>query len=297
MRRKTAVALVALASLVIVATAVAQSFPARIDLPRGWQPEGIAAGTGNTLYVGSIPTGAVARVDARTGRTRVLVAGRNGRAATGLKFAGGRLFVAGAGTGRAWVYSASTGRQLGAFRLAPSGADTFVNDVVVTPQGAYFTDSRRMVLYRVPLDLGSPRTLQVTGIPLQAGNNLNGIVATPDGRTLIAVQTNTGKLWRINPQTGAATAVDLGGATVNNGDGLLLSGRTLYVVRNRDNLIAVIRLSSDLSSGRITRTIRSRNFDVPTTVARIGDRLFAVNARFGTTGTASTPYWIARVAR
>ena len=115
MRRKTAVALVALASLVIVATAVAQSFPARIDLPRGWQPEGIAAGTGNTLYVGSIPTGAVARVDARTGRTRVLVAGRNGRAATGLKFAGGRLFVAGAGTGRAWVYSASTGRQLGGF--------------------------------------------------------------------------------------------------------------------------------------------------------------------------------------
>ena len=157
MRRKTAVALVALASLVIVATAVAQSFPGRIDLPRGWQPEGIAAGTGNTLYVGSIPTGAVARVDARTGRTRVLVAGRNGRAATGLKFAGGRLFVAGAGTGRAWVYSANTGRQLAAFRLAPSGADTFVNDVVVTPQGAYFTDSRRMVLYRVPLDLGSPR--------------------------------------------------------------------------------------------------------------------------------------------
>ena len=154
-----------------------------------------------------------------------------------------------------------------------------------------------MVLYRVPLDLGSPRTLQVTGIPLQAGNNLNGIVATPDGRTLIAVQTNTGKLWRINPQTGAATAVDLGGATVNNGDGLLLSGRTLYVVRNRDNLIAVVRLSSDLSSGRITRTITSRNFDVPTTVARIGHRLFAVNARFGTTGTATTPYWIARAAR
>src|SRR4029079_17323115 len=38
MRRKTAVALVALASLVIVATAAAQSFSARIDLPRGWQP-------------------------------------------------------------------------------------------------------------------------------------------------------------------------------------------------------------------------------------------------------------------
>ena len=51
----------------------------------------------------------------------------------------------------------------------------------MTPQGAYFTDSRRMVLYRVPLDLGSPRTLTLTGIPLQAGNNLNGIVATRTG--------------------------------------------------------------------------------------------------------------------
>jgi sugar lactone lactonase YvrE len=297
MRWMAAVALVALAWLVVVATAVAQSSRSRIDLPRGWQPEGIAAGTGNTLYVGSIPTGAVARVDARTGRTRVLVAGRRGRAATGLKAANGRLFVAGAGTGRAWVYSARTGRQVAAFRLAPDGADTFVNDVVVTPQGAWFTDSRRMVLYRVPLDLSGPRALSVSGIPLQAGNNLNGIVASADGRTLIAVQTNAGKLWRIDAQSGAAKAIDLGGATVANGDGLLLSGRTLYVVRNRDNRIAVVRLSAGLTSGRLTRTIRSTDFDVPTTVARIGDRLFAVNARFGTTGTAATPYWIARVAR
>jgi sugar lactone lactonase YvrE len=296
MRRKTAVALVALASLVIVAHAVAQSFPARIDLPRGWQPEGIASGTGNTLYVGSIPTGAVARVDARTGRARVLVAGRQGRAATGLKAANGRLFVAGAGTGRAWVYSARTGRQLGAFRLAPSGADTFVNDVVVTPQGAWFTDSRRMVLYRVPLDLGSPRTLTVTGIPLQAGNNLNGIVATRDGKSLIAVQTNAGALWRIDPATGRGTRIDLGGASVTNGDGLLLSGRTLYVVRNQTNLIAVVTLQSGLTRGTVTRTIRSGSFDVPTTVSKIGNRLYAVNARFSTTATARTRYWISRVA-
>lgn len=297
MRRKAAVALAALASLLVVATAVAQSFPSRIDLPRGWQPEGIAAGTGNTLYVGSIPTGAVARVDARTGRTRVLVAGRRDRAATGLKAADGHLFVAGAGTGRAWVYSARSGRQVAAFRLAPDGADTFVNDVVVTPQAAWFTDSRRMVLYRVPRDLTGQRSVTVHGIPLQAGNNLNGIAATADGRTLVAVQTNAGKLWRIDAQSGAAREIDLGGASVPNGDGLLLSGRTLYVVRNRDNRIAVVRLAGDLRSGRVTRTIRSGNFDVPTTVARIGDRLFAVNARFGTTGTATTRYWIARVAR
>ena len=297
MRRKTAGALVALASLVVVAAAMAQSFPARLDLPDGWQPEGIAAGSGNQLFVGSIPSGAVIRVDARTGRSRVVVPGRRGRAATGVEVRGRRLYVAGAGTGRAWVYNARTGRQVKAFQLAPSGQDTFVNDVVVTSRGAYFTDSRRNVLYVVPADLGSPRELRLDGIPLRAGNNLNGIVASADGRTLITVQTNTGRLWRINAQSGDATAIDLGDATVSNGDGLLLAGRTLYVVRNRNNRIAVVTLSSDFSRGRITRSITSRNFDVPTTVARIGNRLFAVNARFGTAGTSDTPYWIARVSR
>src|SRR3954452_16892863 len=191
MRRKTVAALAVLVSLTVVATAIAQSSPRRLNLPNGWQPEGIAAGADNALYVGSIPTGAVIRVDARTGRGRVVVAGRDGRAATGLKVSGGRLFVSGAGTGKAWVYSARSGRQLAAYQLAPRGSDTFVNDVVVTAQGAYFTDSRRNAIYRVPLGLSAAQTINLSGIPLQAGNNLNGIVATPDGKSLVAVQTNT----------------------------------------------------------------------------------------------------------
>jgi sugar lactone lactonase YvrE len=298
MRRKMVAALAAPAVLAAAAAgAAAQSAPSRLNLPNGWQPEGIAAGSGNQLFVGSIPTGAVIRVDARTGRSRVVVPGRRGRAATGLKVAGRRLFVSGAGTGKAWVYNARTGRQVRAFQLAPAGQDTFVNDVVVTRHGAYFTDSRRSALYLVPPDLSRPREIALSGVPLQAGNNLNGIVASADGRTLIAVQTNAGRLWRIDPSTGRGTAIDLAGASVANGDGLLLVGRRLYVVRNRDNRIAVIDLQPDLSRGRLVRTIRSRNFDVPTTVARIGSRLYAVNARFGTTATARTRYWIARVSR
>jgi sugar lactone lactonase YvrE len=296
MHRKLVAAVVALVSLAVVATAVAQSLPSRLNLPNGWQPEGIAAGAGNALFVGSIPTGAVIRVDARTSGTRVIVAGRDGRAATGLKVVGNRLFVSGAATGKAWVYNARTGRQLAAYQLAPAGADSFINDVVVTGQGAYFTDSRRNAIYRVPLDLSAAKTINLSGIPLQAGNNLNGIVAARDGKSLIAVQTNAGALWRIDPTTGRGTRIDLGGASVANGDGLLLSGRTLYVVRNRNNRIAVVTLRPDLSRGTVTRTIRSGNFDVPTTVARIGDSLYAVNARFGTTASSSTRYWIARVA-
>ena len=37
--------------------------------------------------------------------------------------------------------------------------------------------------------------------------------------------------------------VDLGGATLANGDGLLLAGRVLFVVQNRLNQIAVVQLS------------------------------------------------------
>src|SRR3954452_22370264 len=296
MRRKTIAALVALVSLTVVAVAAAQTLPRRINLPNGWQPEGIAAGAGNQLFVGSLASGAVIRVDARTGRSRIVVAGRRGRAATGLKRSGNRLFVSGADSGRAWVYDARSGRQLKAYQLAPPGQASFVNDVVVTARGAYFTDSRRNALYLVPRDLSKAREIALTGIPLQAGNNLNGIVATRDGRTLIAVQTNAGRLWRIDPATGRATAIDLGGS-VANGDGLLLRGRTLYVVRNQNNRIAVVTLAADLASGRVTRTITSGQFDVPMAVAQIGNRLHAVNARFGTTAATRTRYWIPRVAR
>jgi sugar lactone lactonase YvrE len=296
MRRRMVTAVVALtASGALGATAVAQA-PTRIPLPDGWQPEGIAS-NGRTLYVGSIPTGAVSRINSSTGRGRVLVSGRDGRAAIGLKSAGGRLWVAGGGTGRAFVYRASNGRPMRAFRVAPRGNDTFINDVAVTRDAAYFTDSRRSALYVVPRDLSSPRTLPLPDIPLRAGNNLNGIVATRDGGTLIAVQTNAGLLWRINAATGRAQQIDLGRASVTNGDGLLLVGRTLYVVRNRLNRIAVITMQPDLTSGRVVRNIAGRQFDVPTTIARVGRQLFAANARFGTTASSSTRYWVTRVSR
>jgi sugar lactone lactonase YvrE len=292
------IAALAAASLIVVATALAAPLPARLSLPDNWQPEGVASGRGNELFVGSIPTGAVVRIDSRTGDRRVVVGGRAGRSAIGLKLSGNRLFVAGGATGRGFVYSSRTGRSLAAPRLAPRGPDTFVNDVVVTSRGAYFTDSRRSALYVVPPDLTQPTTLALPDIPVQAGNNLNGIVATRDGSTLIAVQTNAGKLWRINAITGRASQIQLaGGASVANGDGLLLVGRRLYVVRNRDNRIAVIGLNSGLSRGTLAKTIRNSRFDVPTTIARIGNRLYAANARFGTTPSARTKYWVTGFAR
>jgi hypothetical protein len=129
------------------------------------------------------------------------------------------------------------------------------------------------------------------------GFNLNGIDATADGKTLVVVQSATGKLFRVTAATGATKTIDLGGATVTNGDGLLLVGRALHVVQNRDNKISVVTLRRGLASGAVTRAITDSDFDVPTTVDRLGNRLYAVNARFGTTPGPDTPYSVVQVRR
>ena len=125
---------------------------------------------------------------------------------------------------------------------------------------------------------------------------LNGIVAAGHKR-LIAVQSRLGKLFVINARNGRTHEIDLGGATTPNGDGLLLHGRTLYVVQNRDNKIAVIHLEHGLRRGEIKRYLTDDDFDVPTTIAERGGFLWAVNARFTTPPTPTTPYDVVRVSR
>ena len=90
--------------------------------------------------------------------------------------------------------------------------------------------------------------------------------------------------------------IALTGGEVTFGDGLLLEGRTLYVVRNRLNQIAVVRLSADLASGQVVRSLTDPDFDVPTTIDDFGNSLYAVNARFGTPPTPTTPYDVVRVS-
>jgi sugar lactone lactonase YvrE len=302
MMRLTALSVAAGAILALAGSGAAQpAFPSTIALPKGFQPEGIAT-RGNTFYVGSIPTGAVFRGNLRTGSGSVLVTGRSGRAAIGIEVDNrNRIFVAGGPTGKAFVYNASTGADIATFTLTTSS--TFVNDVVVTRNGAYFTDSQNQVLYRVPIGSGgrigtSPQRIPLTGdIKYVSGFNANGIDATPNGRTLVIVQSNTGKLFRVDPSSGTTREIRLGGATVTNGDGLLLDGRTLYVVRNQNNEVAVVALAANLASGRIVRRLTNSRLDVPTTIDELGRRLYAVNARFGTSSPASADYWVTQLLK
>jgi sugar lactone lactonase YvrE len=298
-----AVAIAAALALAGMSAAAQRPFPATIALPRGFQPEGIAIGRGATFYVGSIPTGAVYRGSLRTGRGAVLVEGSSGRAAIGVAVDNrNRLFVAGGPTGRAFVYSATTGAQLATFTL--TSAPTFINDVVVTRTGAYFTDSQKAVLFRIPIGAGGRLGSSVQSIPLSGdfalrpGFNANGIDATPNGRTLVIVQSNTGRLFSVNPSNGLTREIALsGGETVPNGDGILLNGRALYVVQNQLNRVAVIAVAPNLASGRVVTRLTDSRLDVPTTIDDFGRRLYVVNARFGTPSPASADYSVAQLRK
>jgi sugar lactone lactonase YvrE len=288
----------AVAATILAAPLAASSqFPERIGLPNGFRPEGIAIGSGSDFYVGSIPSGAIYGGDLRTGEGEVIIEGATGRAAIGIEYRRGLLLVAGGPTGKAFVYSVRSRSLLAEAQLAslpidPVTAPTFVNDVAIARGGAYFTDSQRPFLYR--LGRGG-----VTRIPLsgdyvhQPGFNLNGIEATRNGETLVVVQSPTGKLFTVDPQSGVTDEIAINQPVVN-GDGLLLDGRTLYVVQNRDNEVAVVRLDRGLESGTVQMFLTDPDFDVPTTIDEFGKRLYAVNARFTTPPTPTTPYWLAQ---
>jgi streptogramin lyase len=288
-------------ALIVTAAAAAANFPDVIELPTGWRPEGIEAGRQHTLYVGSMPAGAVRQIDARTGESFTLVQPTPGRSATGLEYdrVNERLFVSGGGTGAAYVYDAKTGAPLADYLLTPA-APRFINDNVLTKDAVYFTESQRPWFYRLPLgEHGAlPAASDVQTIPLsgdyvhQAGFNLNGIVATPNGKTLIAVQSNTASLFRIDPETGVADRIELAGGDAMNGDGLLLEGHTLYVVQNQLNRVAVVRLADDFGSGTVVDHLTHPALSVPTTIDKLNGRLYLPNARFGIPNPDAAAYQV-----
>jgi hypothetical protein len=301
LRRTLLLALTAaLASLpLITATALGAPFPARVDLDNGWAPEGIAGGAGTTAYVGSLSTGGVARLDLRTGAVDSdFIPGVTGDVAVGIEYEAGadRLWVAGGPGQEVRVYDAASGDLLETYGFT-SG---FVNDVVVTDEAAYATDSNIQQLLVMPLgDDGSlPAPDEAFALPItgdfvyQLGFNANGIAAFAGW--LIVPQSNTGELFAIDPATGDSVRL-LPEGSIPSADGLELVGSTLYVVvRGADFTgVAVYRILG----GRVSflGQIPSDDLDVPTTVAFAAGRLWVANARFGTPVTPDTEYWITRL--
>jgi sugar lactone lactonase YvrE len=256
-----------------------------ITLPGATGTEGVARGAGSTFYAGDLLTGDVFRGDVRRGTAANFVDAPAGRFAAGMKadLDDHLLFVAGGPTGQGYVYSTTTGAPVASYTFAT--APTFINDVALTRRGAWFTDSSRSVLYFVPVRHGVPgafTTLQLSGPAADLGGsfNSNGIQATADGSRLLVAHSGQGVVNVVNARTGASRTIR--GLSVPNVDGILLDGRTLWVVRNADNEVVKAELSDTLRSAVVTRTITSTLFEFPTTMALSAGKLVVANAKFDT---------------
>ncbi|MFW2334621.1 SMP-30/gluconolactonase/LRE family protein [Ilumatobacter sp.] len=285
--------------------------PSTIDLPDGFFPEGIASGHGSTFYVGSLADGTIYRGDYRTGAGEVLTEPAGSFATVGLNVdRWGRVWAAGGPTGVGRVYDGATGELLASFEFA-APFESFINDVIVTKQAAWFTDSGTQNspdpanfqfageprVFKVPLGTwgrlpgaGAVEELPV-GMPDIAFPNLNGIETTPDGRALVVAHNVQGTLYRVDPRTGDAAVVDIDHSFAGP-DGLVRQGRKLYVVEPGAARVATVRLDRRGTSGEIQRLVTVPGAETPTTAALFGRGVYVVDARF----TSMTgPYQVTRL--
>jgi sugar lactone lactonase YvrE len=295
--RRPLLVILALALVVSAAHAVlAQEAVDRIDLPDGWEGEGITT-DGSSLFAGSLANGAIWKADPTTGVGEVLVPGAEGAVSVGMDIApDGTLWVAGGPTGEIRAYDSRSGELLGTYPVEAG----FLNDVAASDEAVYVTDSFMPQVISIPLTGdGPPDPAAVTSIPITGeleygeGFNANGIVALPAG--LVVVHGGLGALYRIDPSTGASIRIETGDTDLTLGDGIEPAGRTLYVVRNRANVVVGLELDDSATVATPVGEATSDDLDVPTTAALIGDDLWAVNARFGTTGDDDQAFWITRL--
>lgn len=291
------------------------AFPYKTSLPS--PPEGIAIGNGTTVYVGNLSANAnglpaIYQGDLKAGGLTELLA-NDAKPVLGLAHdpRSGYLFAARGNSGRGTVIDVKTGTVVEEFPFQTTG--TFINDVVVTKDAAWFTDSSRPLLYRVPLDAagrlaGGFTAVTLSGDWVQAASghcgtgqvpyslpalNANGIEATPDGKNLLVNNLRVGTLYRVDPATGVATRVTLDTGDVCFADGMLLAGKTLYVVQNLLSRVAVVELAPDHRSGVISRHILHTH--PITTIGRHGTALYAVTAGFGFLTAFGQPYEMVRL--
>ncbi|MFD3523572.1 SMP-30/gluconolactonase/LRE family protein [Streptomyces sp. NPDC058653] len=287
------------------APAVSVSIPDRYVIPgdRAF-PTGMALDprTGH-YYVGSAEDGTLYRGHVSRPEARVWSPdGTDGRSFTsGMTLDGrGRLFVNGGDTGTTRIYDTGTGRLLAKLDGTPGG---FVNDVTLADDGAaYVTDSFLPVVYRVARQDGRwtmEPWLDVDDSPVDwvhGQHILNGIIAV--GPHLLAIQSNTGRLWRIDRATREVGEVDLGGHRLVNGDGLAWRDGRLYVTQGNlfedpaaQAQVAVVELNDGLTRGRqVAALVPPEGFQHPSAIA-IDDspgrgtegaksRLLVVNSQF-----------------
>jgi sugar lactone lactonase YvrE len=293
--RPRSILLAVTVGLVVTTAPPAQAWqPDVIVLPGATSAEGIARGEGDTFYAGDLFAGDIFRGDLEDRTAELFIDAPDGRQAVGMAtdLRHELLFVAGGATGQAYVYDLDSGAEVATYQFAPpppadgSPSTTVVNDVTVTREGAWFTDSLRAQLYFVPVGRsGQPgefRTLALQGPAADTSGefNLNGIAATRHGNTLIVAHTGLGTLYTVDPATG--DSAEIADVSVPGVDGIVVKGRQLWAVQNTSNQVTELRLSRDLTAGSVEEVITDDAFQTPSTAIWYDGHLAVVNAKFDT---------------
>jgi sugar lactone lactonase YvrE len=301
-------------------SAADKPFPTRVYTLDASGSEGFAIGKGTTAY-NSSPDGSIYKVDLRSGQGEVLVEVQDPldcfKLGMRVDDRTNYLFVAGCVYGNAYVYDADTGALIMEYQLNTSGEFGIVNDLTITKDAAYFTDSFRPVLYRLPLSRDG-------GIPLNAGaateiplpdefiNNDpfcctgNGIVSTPNGKTLIIGHSNLARLYRLDTASGDVDEIAVDGPLTGFLDGIAMQGDMLYIMTPYDfpgppasiDRIQVVELDKGYLSGALVKTITDPvNLDGVASGAILGNSLYVNNARYVVEipPPPGTPYWVTKL--
>jgi hypothetical protein len=274
-------------------------WPDLIPIPVGFEAEGIEMGKDTDFFVGTLSwsgnltnAGAIYKGNLVTGEGQVLVP-PTGKPIAGLSY-DARTDYLYAATGFANphrergvnVYAATSGRLLGEIIF---GDEMVINDVLVTDTAVYCTDSISTTLYKIPLEddgkvfSSTVEKIEMTGFVMDPdGKNANGLVGDFDGKELLIINIRTGVLYLVDTESGAASPVNIQGdeQLFQNGDGLYMDGRTLYIMRNFAQKIAVVEISDDLTQGTFIKNLVSDDFNIPTTITGFGNCIYAINTHF-----------------
>ena len=311
-------AVILLALPFLSANAGGKSFPKIVPALDGSFPEGFAIGKGTTAYNGSID-GSIYKVNLRNGEGEILVPADDpfvGCTKLGMRVdrRSNNLFVAGCEVGNALVYDADTGAMIMEYQLADSGTPV-INDIAITQDTVYFTDFGQPFIYSLPLSKNGriPSAGDAaTAIPLtgdfEAGDNLigafaNGIVATPNGKTLIIGNSGSSKIFKVDPTTGYADEIIvdpplLGLLEGSFLDGIVLYDGVLFILSPGEtaagDLVQVVELGEDMLTGTLLGTITDPGMDGVASGAMHGDSLYVNNARYGAL-PGDTAQWITKL--
>jgi outer membrane protein assembly factor BamB len=292
------------------------SFEKIVPALTGAPPEGFTIGRGSTAYNGSVD-GSIYKVDLRSGEGEVLVPPEPDfdiftqcyKLGMRVDPRSNYLFVAGCLGGNAYVFDAETGDEIANYELAPPFS-TVINDLAITRTAVYFTDFTQPFLYRLPLSRNGrlPPGSAVMALPLSgdfpaddptccAGN---GIVATPDGETLIVGNSNNAQIYRVDPATGQADRIEVSPPLVGFIDGIVLRDRKLYILTpdgdgTGGDWVQVVALDRDLRTGTLVQIITDPDMDGVASGAFFGGALYVNNARYQTFPEADTEYWLTRL--